>query len=396
MPRILILHAYSRRNSGDGLLVDETVAVLRSAFGPSAAIQVLAIDAESFREQYDVVQMPGLGDRRSLLTTLKTAWDLSVQALGKPTAVIVGGQRIEPDLIVGVGGGYMRAKNPLEALKFLLAHLPQLFLASRAQVPVLYFPQSIGPFIWPLSGLIRQLFARIDQVFVRDDRSLQLLSGLKSCERCPDLAVIAIAEALQDAPRAPCAERALIIARDLPIRGRARQTYLSRLNELLDGLSGAELIVQAEGRGNDDRAFYQAHWPERGPFRTVKDALADGLGGVVVSVRLHGALGSILRGYPAVHLTYERKGFGAYSDLGIRELVHSVYHFDPDAVKQQAQALMLESSDFWNRIDQAGTKVRMDARRLVSVARSAVVADAAHAGRAAVQQGQLGDEPSHT
>ena len=35
--RVLLLHAYSRRNKGDGLLVDETNGLLQRAFGPGQA-----------------------------------------------------------------------------------------------------------------------------------------------------------------------------------------------------------------------------------------------------------------------------------------------------------------------------------------------------------------------
>jgi polysaccharide pyruvyl transferase WcaK-like protein len=42
---------------------------------------------------------------------------------------------------------------------------------------------------------------------------------------------------------------------------------------------------------------------------------------LVISVRLHGAIESLLSGVPAYHISYERKGFGAYQDMGVEDWV---------------------------------------------------------------------------
>jgi hypothetical protein len=43
-----LLHAYSARNAGDGLLVDLSLALLREAFGPQTRVSIMAADPESF------------------------------------------------------------------------------------------------------------------------------------------------------------------------------------------------------------------------------------------------------------------------------------------------------------------------------------------------------------
>ena len=45
--RILLLHAYSAHNRGDGLLVDESVALIRSVFD-DVELEVVASDPDSF------------------------------------------------------------------------------------------------------------------------------------------------------------------------------------------------------------------------------------------------------------------------------------------------------------------------------------------------------------
>jgi len=74
-------------------------------------------------------------------------------------------------------------------------------------------------------------------------------------------------------------------------------------------------------------------------------------------VRLHGAIAALLAGRPAIHLAYERKGWGAYQDLGLDEFVHDARTFDPAAVAAQTRALAADPAPFRARIEAA--KVRL-------------------------------------
>jgi polysaccharide pyruvyl transferase WcaK-like protein len=78
---------------------------------------------------------------------------------------------------------------------------------------------------------------------------------------------------------------------------------------------------------------------------------ANGTPGVVVSVRLHGAIASLLAGWPAIHLSYERKGWGAYQDLGLDEWVHDARAFDVEKVAAQARELARDPSPMFARIE---------------------------------------------
>ena len=71
-----------------------------------------------------------------------------------------------------------------------------------------------------------------------------------------------------------------------------------------------------------------------------------------MSVRLHGALESLLHGVTAFHLCYERKGFGAYSDLGIPGWVANAADFDASTVVEQLFAPQALPS-FWEATQDA-------------------------------------------
>ena len=50
MTRVALLHAYSPRNSGDGLLVQEALTFIHKSLGPEVDIDLFASRAEDFAE----------------------------------------------------------------------------------------------------------------------------------------------------------------------------------------------------------------------------------------------------------------------------------------------------------------------------------------------------------
>jgi hypothetical protein len=54
---------------------------------------------------------------------------------------------------------------------------------------------------------------------------------------------------------------------------------------------------------------------------------------------------------PAVHLSYERKGFGAFSDLGLLPYVKNAYDFDPDEVVRLVEGLLGSQNSYWDSVE---------------------------------------------
>jgi len=128
------------------------------------------------------------------------------------------------------------------------------------------------------------------------------------------------------------------------------QPYMDKLRRIAQDVEPTKWYVQSRARGNDDAQFYsERRISDSGNLR---DILSSGdRPAVVLSVRLHGALESILNGVPAVHLSYERKGFGAYADLGIPDYCHNSYSFDADTVVEQVKSLRADPTDYWRAVD---------------------------------------------
>lgn len=342
--RIALLHGFSRANSGDGLLVDLTLEALADAGALADECVLLALDPESFADLPHVVCAPGE-------PTARPSWKLA-RAGGEVLASMAGRGQIRTELAradaaVAVGGGYLVADSLTRQGGVIANHLPQLRAAARLTAPTIYLPQSIGPLSGIAGHWARQQLARMDRVWLRDDASMAELQ-LPNARRCADLAVMKLARTLPVITPAITGEAAVLVGRDLPRRG----DYLDRLRALQQLLPGCTWAVQADVAGpRSDRSFYRREGlgPDTG---TLARALEQP-GGPVISVRLHGAIAALLAGRPAIHLAYERKGWGAYQDLGLDDFVHDARRFDPATVAAQARALANDPAPFLHRIAMA-------------------------------------------
>lgn len=316
--KVALIHGYSADNSGDGLLVRAAIALIREALSDACDITVYANYPDSFH---------GLGV--PVVRTKPGRAGLAKDYLGA-----IRNRFADYDLVVGVGGGYLRAPVGLQSLKTGLVNLPQLRAAALGSAPSIYLPQSVGPLRGPLGVAIRRYLNKIDAVYLRDDRSLEeaLVAG---AHRAPDMAILTMTPLAAD-----------LAVTDIPVmntrehRGRA---LLPRVAEVRDQLGTVDGFVQSRVASNNDFTAVAA-------LRPRKILSSDELYGdqatprVVVAMRLHCALEALARGHFVIHLSYERKGFGAFQDLGLSDYVVNVNRFDPAEVVRQVRTLLLDEA----------------------------------------------------
>lgn len=348
--KALLLHAYSAQNSGDGLLVELAKDLLREA-RPGIAVTTVAIDAASFPHA-SVVQWGTSKPKRSaaniklnMARTLITS-DKRVSRLAE-----------EADLIVGVGGGYMRGGTPMETAKHMAAHYGQLRIASRHGHKTVLLPQSIGPFIEPYGRIVRGHLSALNTVYVRDDVSRDYLTALPNVVRLPDLAVLEMAEKVSAAP-SPATGRPVIVARDLATRP---GQYYSLMDALAE--SGRfDWAVQSKGRGNNDVPLTRKLAGYDAPdLAAVLDRPEKS---VVISTRLHGSMAALIAGVPTIHLSYERKGWGAFGDLGLNKYVLNARSTSLDEVLRLYEQLMNNQATYWASYLKAQSSIK-DAKQLL-------------------------------
>lgn len=313
MTRVALLHAYSPRNSGDGLLVQEALTFIHESLGSEVDIDLFASRAEDFAE----LHLP----HTRCISTKPTRRGVSRDYLGRIFHLD------SYDLVVAVGGAYLRFGRPIEALKSWLVHVPQLYLASRTTTPTIYLPQSCGPF-GALSGrVVPKLLSRMDHVWLRDDRSIAQCH-LDHTHRAPDCALLGL-----ERTSLPFDDGARPVIGTRVLKADANQS-VAKLAKIVGPADG--LVQSAVGANNDEpstRKVASGAIFDQATLQTMDHAR------VVVSVRLHGAIMALAAGHYVVHLSYERKGYGAFDDLGLNEYVHNVYSFSPARVADQVRAL---------------------------------------------------------
>lgn len=311
MTKVLLLHAYSAKNTGDGLLVDSAIEFLNECY-EDPEITLLASYPNTFADR-----------KCRVLPILPTSadWFKTINVLIRASCF---------DLVCGVGGGYLRFGKPIESIKTSLVHLPQLLFAAFARTPSIYLPQSIGPVNRFQRPLVSYLLSKIDLIALRDNRSVSELA-LSNVRRIPDMATFRIS---------PGVGRKIHVDATPVLSVRNIRGQLPReIHQLSQALGEYDTFVQSSVSGNDDRA---ATATLNGTRELSKDELLvnSSQPRIVVAVRLHAALMAIAAGHYVIHLAYERKGFGAFSDLGLSEWVHNVHNFDSATVASQVRCLL--------------------------------------------------------
>jgi len=331
---VFLLHAYSPRNSGDGLLVKLSLEAIRAA-GIHRRVTVVCLDKAAFANYLDDPDVELISLAEYVLRT----------------AVRVVSRR--PAIFFGVGGGYLRSGNRAEGWKALIAHGTQILCAAiSAGSRTIYLPQSVGPFNGLPGFVLKRLIRRcVGTIFLRDDKSNQELQHWRGI-RIGDLVVLEIARRVQLTVVQPAIDRQKVyfVFRDLsgkPYSG----AYLRNVKRLAELIPDAEFVLQSSGRGNSDDDFYRRVFGIE--CRTsLREALQQ-RDAIVVSVRLHGSLESVLAGVPSIHLSYERKGIAAYRDLGLDEYVFHASDFDPAAIATLVEQLRTVPHLFWHRLNTA-------------------------------------------
>ncbi|WP_338837339.1 polysaccharide pyruvyl transferase family protein [Gordonia polyisoprenivorans] len=319
--KVVLLHCYSSDNLGDGMLVDRAVDLITEALGPDTDIDLVAAYPESF--QYlglrCVSSKPGsLGEARRYLQVLR-----NLDAY---------------DLVVGVGGGYLRFGSSVESAKTAIVHGPQLLAAGRTHTPTVYLPQSIGPSRGAARRLVRNMIGSLDAVCLRDDRSIEELGTAPNIARIPDVAIISGSVADRGTDDAAAPGRTTMPRVVLSVRS-VRGTLPRPVTELAGMLGKFDGYVQSAVAGNNDTTVMESLGPaEILTPRELLDPRAEPR--VVVAMRLHAALMALEAGHYVIHLAYERKGFGAFADLGLDAYVHHFRSFTPAVVEQQVARLL--------------------------------------------------------
>jgi polysaccharide pyruvyl transferase WcaK-like protein len=356
------------------LLVDLTFEALSRAGIDRKHCAILTLDPESFSDLERVHRAPGEPEARPSLRLFLAGLEVVADAISSTTGPVLAPGRVarlasRARGFIAVGGGYLVADSPVRQMGVLLNHLVQLRVAGRSAAPSIYLPQSIGPLHGPIGRMTARALKSVDRLYVRDDMTLSEVGG-PNVRRCADLAVMKLAREVENFSWQEAGDdHTVLVGRDLPNAG----SYVERLRELERSVSSPIWAVQANVRGRrSDRAFYRRlGLPEADSLAQILETRRPG---VIVSVRLHGAIAALIAGRPAIHLAYERKGWGAYEDLGIAQYVHDARSFEPEKVAAQVKDLHSNSAPYWAGVRQSVPALLAQYEDLVSDLRQRLIA----------------------
>lgn len=338
--KVVVTHVYSATNRGDRLLALLTRDLIVDALG--VVPDVVAVDADGFDDAGDTVVTYGRRPR-SAPSALGVAASTLLPRRAAELAMIE-----SADLVVGVGGAYLRTDDLRHVGVVAGVHLPQLVAAARSKQPWVMLPQSIGPMPAPLWALVDRLLRSTAAVHVRDDTTFGRYGHWANAHRTPDLAVLGVARI---APRTFQRERTeSVVVQVRPLSARAAWAADVKDWAATTSLTLLPALQSTGGRLNNDEALTRDTW---GPDVPALEEVLSGPDrpGAAICGRLHGALACIHDGVPAVHVAYERKSYGAFADMGLE-----AYLVPPTAAGlRRAEALCSElvadASEYWLRLE---------------------------------------------
>ncbi|NAZ74012.1 hypothetical protein GTQ99_01015 [Kineococcus sp. T13] len=307
---------------------------------------------------------------------VKAAASLLGRGVGAPAALLVPAaaapafrEMARADVIAYTGGTTLTDNYNLTDKVF------DLDVARRLRKPLVFLPQSAGPFRKPENRqALRPVLETADLVLLRDERSLQHVVEIGAdparCRVVPDVVFALARPELLAAERAEGAgpPRLAVSVRDWAFfrdkdRERGMADYAEALRAAVTSAvreRGAEVtfvstcqgrpeyvrddsefaLRVAEGLPDDVREHVvvdrAAHHPEE---------LIDLLGtfDAMLSTRLHGAISAVCTGVPTLTIAYEYKTSEVWGQLGLPEWTVDIDDVTPQVLSERVLALLDEA-----------------------------------------------------
>lgn len=404
--RVLIVNTHSTLNSGDTAIVLGQIALLR-AQDPGVEITLTSrtprLDRNFYRRS-GVRVIPPLfhtpagfaGKNRGRLAAL-----LSLLLPWNALRYLFCARRA--DLVAAAGGGYFYTTSSSRPGLTWRQNEWHLRLALRLGKPLLFFPQSFGPFADP--GSAARLLAVLAHpgtrgILVRETISRDLLQELAAKSGlslptilCPDMAFSHCPQAAADPlpdhlprPRLALALRDWAFpGADAQERARAREEYLLTMVEVCRRFRvrhGGSIVLYSQVRGpaaaEDDRrltaeilgrlaaelpatVLYHHTLPESAHPDEIVALLARC--DLLLASRLHAVILSVLAGTPALALGYLPKSRGVMRELGLEDACLEITAARVDDVERRLEELLARRAEWPERCAVLRRRLREETAR---------------------------------
>lgn len=415
---IIISHVYSSDNKGDAALVSMLIDDLKRKF-KGANITILRLESVKKNSRFEgVPEKPSfmyyvankyhnplakLGYALYMMSTTllwalwrrRTGRDLYLPAHLREVAKLYE----QAELIVPVGGGYIRSRKGL-AMRFnipLILH-PLLFGYLLGKPTVLY-SQSVGPFQNKLERLmVAFVLKRMTLILLREDTSLAMLASLgvtSNVERAVDSGFLLRSTEKVDIRRNYTipADRLLVgVTVRSWLKGEAQTAYEKAVAKSLDNLietAKAHVIFIPQvtaTKGDDDRLVssrvhgFMHHKREATLIDGTPDhhrikALYDNLD-ILLGTRFHSVIFSLTSSVPVLAIEYEHKTSGIMRDLKLENWVIKIEEATSENLTVKLQKLVRDQSQYRQHLRQHLPSYIHKARQTIDMLEESLVSPA--------------------
>ncbi|HET9411568.1 MAG TPA: polysaccharide pyruvyl transferase family protein [Candidatus Saccharimonadales bacterium] len=384
---VLITNVYSSDNKGDAALTSVLVKDIKRAF-PSAAVRILSLESTRAGVFEDVPVQPAfmayvLNSKKNPLLKLLYAlymvpatlgWALVYKALGWRLPLPnhlqqVVGAYVAADLIIGVGGGYIRSRKGLVQRLNIPLLLHGLLVGRFLGKTTALYSQSVGPFLGPLEEpMVAAVLRRMDLIILREDVSVALLKRLgvtKNVVRSVDSGFLLASD------RTANVRATYNIAKDKLLlgvtvrkwlQGEAQVAYEKAVAGALDSAVqklGAHVIFIPQvtaAKGDDDRqpsmrvqqymkfaseATVVSDTPDHHDIKSMYNELD-----MLLGTRFHSVIFSLTSYVPVVAIEYEHKTSGIMHDLQLDDWVIKIEDVTTDRLIRMLRRLAGERAQY--------------------------------------------------
>ncbi len=245
----------------------------------------------------------------------------------------------ETDLIVPVGGGYIRGKRGVMSTMSLAVTLHPLVIGNILNKATVIYSQSVGPFASKVqSSMVRWVLKGVRMIVVREDVSKDLLNEMgisRNVIRSIDGGFVFTSDIKMDLKNelnipSNCIVVGVTVRKWLPAT--AQRIFEEEMAKFIDGIiekHGVFVIfipqVTSEFHGDDDRIASQdvrKHIKNRESVVVLKDrydhrtikAIYNNLD-LMIGNRFHSVIFSLTSFVPSIAIEYEHKTSGIMQDL---------------------------------------------------------------------------------
>ncbi len=391
LPRnIIISHVYSSDNKGDAALTSVLIQDIRRMF-PGAALTILRLESI---EEHGVFE--GVPEKPSFMYFALNRYRHPVAKLVYATTMIVStlawaqwkrwtGRElylprhlaaiarlyVASDLIIPVGGGYIRSRRGLVNRMNIPLLLHPLWFGHILRKPTVLYAQSMGPFQNDLEKLLAAfVLRRMNLILLREDTSVRLLEDMQVTEnvqRAIDSGFLLESDSpinVRKVYRVP--KKALLVGVTVRawLDGDAQANYERAVAQALDALvqdARAHILFIPQvtaTKGDDDRIvsrrvqnLMQNHKattliddePDHHDIKAIYDKLD-----ILVGTRFHSVIFSLTSYVPVIAIEYEHKTSGIMHDLELDKWVIPIEKVTSRKLQSLLKKLVRERQEYHN------------------------------------------------